>query len=132
RSTSVGTFTIVPGTTTTVSGNRVLFTVDAANLTTNYYYTIGTSDNLAGPLPIQLVSFAGVKDGNNVKLNWKTASEENNDYFDVEKSSNAISFGKLVQVDSKAPGGNSLTNLFYETFDNVPAEGNNYYRLKQV
>ena len=46
----------------------------------------------AGPLPVSLLSFSGYRDGNINRLQWTTASEQNNQGFDVERSKDGISF----------------------------------------
>ncbi len=82
-----------------------------------------------GPLPVELISFnAAVKDKTSV-LKWMTASEINNDYFEIEHSNNGTDFRKIGKID-----GNGTSNLRNEyTFvDESPQNGINYYRLKQV
>jgi hypothetical protein len=80
-------------------------------------------------LAVDLLTFEGIKGNKNVKLLWKTSSEKNNDYFIIEKSSDGQIFEALAKVTSQ---GISSDILNYETFDNAPAAGMNYYRLKSV
>jgi hypothetical protein len=94
----------------------------------NNTFYMGSSWN-TNPLPITLLSFTAVPDGNRVKLDWVTASEENNDYFTVEKSKNGVDWAEVLQ---KAGAGNSNTNIAYSDFDNDPYSGTSYYRLKQT
>ena len=61
-------------------------------------------------------------------LNWSTQNEINNDYFEIERSSNGISFIKIGNVNALT--GNRRTTLFIT--DNVPLNGYNYYSIKQV
>lgn len=81
------------------------------------------------PLPVELVSFTGTPDGNTVRLDWRTASELNNHYFLVERSTNGLSFEELGRVD-----GNGTTSQphSYTLTDNQPVTGTCYYRLTQV
>jgi hypothetical protein len=82
------------------------------------------------PLPVELVFFSAHKTSNDdVQLTWQTASEENNNYFDVEHSINGTTFKKIGTV---AGAGNSTTTLNYNFYDEQPAYGINYYRLKQT
>ncbi len=129
RSTPAGTFAIVAGTTPSVSGNRVLFSVDAANITTNMYYTIGTKNIALSPLPIELVDFKAEACDQNVCLNWTTASETNNDFFTVEKTKDMMFYETVTTVDG---AGNSTQRLNYAAVDHAPYEGKSYYRLKQT
>ena len=77
-------------------------------------------------VPLRWLSFTGILDKSQVKLNWKTADEINNKGFDIERSTDAVSFEKIGWVDA------SSTNS-YELFDTKIVKGNTYYyRLKQV
>ena len=63
------------------------------------------------PLPLELVSFtAEVKDGQFIELEWVTASETNNDFFTIEKSTNGISYDAIT---TEQGAGNSTTQLSY-------------------
>lgn len=82
------------------------------------------------PLPVELISFeAKLIDNQRVMLSWATASEMNNEYFEIEKSVDGIEFEPILKENSK---GNSNIQQAYQTFDERPSRGNNYYRLKQV
>ncbi len=81
-------------------------------------------------LPIALVNFdAELTDDHQVKLNWTTATEINNDYFTIERSSNSEDFEPLSTLDG---AGNSTETLNYEFVDENPMAGDNYYRLRQT
>lgn len=83
------------------------------------------------PLPIELLSFTAKYNGKSADINWVTASEINNDYFIVEKSTDGVDFSFLHQEDSKAPNGNSNSILNYSINDPKVSSGIYYYRLKQ-
>jgi subtilisin-like proprotein convertase family protein len=87
--------------------------------------------NCGTSLPIGLVSFdATVINNNAVRLNWVTSSEQNNDYFTVERSlSGADGWEQVTIVDG---AGNSEILKSYETMDHMPLNGISYYRLKQT
>lgn len=80
-------------------------------------------------LPVELLSFSAKAAAENVLLNWTTASEKNNDYFEVERSVDGRSFDYLEKV--KGAGTTTLAR-HYQTSDKNPINGINYYRLKQV
>ncbi|MFK7810408.1 MAG: T9SS type A sorting domain-containing protein, partial [Saprospiraceae bacterium] len=82
-----------------------------------------------GPLPVELISFRGNLKNKEVFLSWKTASEINNDYFTLEKSSNGIQFDRLTKVKGQ---GSSSEFQQYNYVDQKPFEGINYYRLSQT
>lgn len=79
-------------------------------------------------LPVSLLLFSGKPENNTVKLSWTTASEENNDFFTVEKSADGYNFSEIGKVNG---AGNSNTIRIYEFVDESSAE-QNYYRLSQT
>ena len=129
RNSPSATFTIVPGTTPSASGDQVRFAVDASNITTNFYYTIGTLDPATSPLPIELLEFKAKLGKEGVEISWITATEINNDFFTVEKSNTGFDFYSLTKI---AGAGNSTQQLRYSVTDISPFQGINYYRLKQT
>jgi hypothetical protein len=82
-------------------------------------------------LPVELLEFKATPNGavKNVDLMWVTASEINNDYFVIERSTNANDWLPLDSIDG---AGNSNAVLSYHYPDNNPYSGTSYYRLKQV
>ncbi|MFO0435222.1 MAG: arabinofuranosidase catalytic domain-containing protein [Sphingobacteriaceae bacterium] len=133
RGSTVSNFTVVTTAIASVAGDRVIFAMNAnaipANSSGTGYYTIGTTNPLASPLPVELISFKAEVCENNVCLNWKTASELNNDYFSVERSGDAVNWNELKRVKG---AGNSQRTLDYSTMDYEPLPGISYYRLKQT
>jgi hypothetical protein len=80
-------------------------------------------------LPIELLSFTGYCDKQNNILQWSTATEKNNDYFTIERSTNGI----IWQIAGTVNGsGNSSSQLNYALTDMTRNEGTSYYRLKQT
>ena len=61
-------------------------------------------------------------------LNWSAKGNINNDHYDIERSSDGISFTKIGSVNAIASGDVQQYNFN----DVMPLPGNNYYRLKQV
>ena len=80
-------------------------------------------------LPVELSSFEVLPLGRNVSLEWTTRSEENNDYFIIEKSIDSKNWQAIGQIDGN---GNSLRTITYKFVDKHPFDGVNYYRIKQV
>lgn len=81
------------------------------------------------PLPVTLLNFEVDCENGFTVLNWSTASEINNDYFVIEKSTDAINFSPIATVQGN---GNSNTVLSYTYTDETPNYATTYYRLKQV
>ncbi len=86
-----------------------------------------TVGNIA--LPIKLTYFGAKLRQNRVDLTWTTATETNNDYFTIERSTDGESFEKLL---TKRGAGNSTTTRNYEATDDNPLPGYSFYRLKQT
>jgi hypothetical protein len=85
--------------------------------------------NLNSPLPVEWLYFNAVLEKEIVRLTWATASEENNDYFLVERSKDM----QDVEVIEKVEGvGNSSTVTTYDTKDLKPFMNTSYYRIRQV
>lgn len=86
-----------------------------------------------GVIPVELISFnANVLTPNMVELKWVTASEVNNDYFAIEKTSDLANWEPVCKVHGK---GNSNEINHYSCTDSSAGEsGSNtvYYRPKQV
>ncbi len=80
-------------------------------------------------LPVELLYFKGDCDGNDIDLNWGTASEINNDFFTIEKSRDALVWSEFTKVNGAK---NSLSKLTYHSTDPEPYYGISYYRLKQT
>lgn len=81
------------------------------------------------PLPIELTTFKATIWKGDVKLEWTTAQEIGNRGFEVEKSSDGISWTDLNWIDG---AGHSNDVNSYSTTDYSPNAGINYYRLRQI
>ena len=96
------------------------------------FNSIWTLVEFANPLPITLLSFNAVWGDNrqsHAKVFWSTASEENNDYFDVQRSADGSTWTNIDRVQG---AGNSIHTLNYQILDKNPLNGIAYYRLRQV
>ncbi len=81
------------------------------------------------PLPITLIYFDGKDEGDKVRLNWATASEKDNAYFEVQRSQDGQDF---ITIDVIQGQSLSTQTIEYQTFDYENWTGVMYYRLKQV
>lgn len=82
-----------------------------------------------GPLPVEFLNITATQKGAGVSVNWSTASESNNKYFDIEKSTDGVNWTTLSSLNG---AGNSSTLKSYAAYDAKPVSGFNYYRIKQV
>jgi len=102
--------------------------VTAAPVSAFSPFTLASRSSM-NPLPIELLYFDAVADDEVVRTSWSTASELNNDRFEVERSADGHSFVTIGTVDG---AGNSMSTLNYTFIDDAPLPGLSYYRLTQV
>lgn len=79
-------------------------------------------------LPVELVSFDAFPQENDVVIRWETASEKDNDYFVVERSTDLQNWSKVGEIEG---AGTSELHRIYVLKDEAPLYGESYYRLKQ-
>ena len=84
---------------------------------------------LLTPVPVELVSFQATPLSKTVVLDWQTASERHADYFAVQRSSDGQKFEEMGRIKAI---GNSNALQKYQLTDASPANGINYYRLRQI
>ncbi len=87
---------------------------------------------VTGLMPVTLLSFTGQKQDNRNLLQWRTATEQNNRGFELQRSTSGTAFRSIAFVPTKANGGNSTGQLIYQFADKKPLASGSYYRLKQV
>jgi hypothetical protein len=113
-------------TNTTSSGVIRCIVTDACNRQ-NFvaqYFTV-----TASPLPITLTGFSAQAVNNAVMLRWSTASEVNNEFFTLERSTDGAEFSEITKV--RGSGTTSISH-YYSFTDENPSEGVSYYRLRQT
>ena len=100
-----------------------------------YVYSNEATGYVFPPVPVELINFNSEVFGNNVTLFWSTATETNNQGFDVEKK--ALSFGEgLGEAWEKVgfvPGFGTTTEVHHYSFIDESLQSGDYqYRLKQI
>jgi hypothetical protein len=113
------------GTVTNPQVNRTGIT--AASLTNTFF--LGSINSTSSPLPITLILFTAIPANGQVKIEWVTAAELNNDYFTIQRSNNSSSWQDFKKVDGS---GNTSTDEKYTAYDPDPYSGLSFYRLKQT
>lgn len=132
------------------AGEFTLSTYSSVNGGANWFYVSGgpdlntisdyiTSTNLSSlnlfsffslaDLPVHLLYIKAKVVNRNAVIEWGTSGEIDNDYFDIERSVNGISFSKIGRI--KGSGSTSIQKTYQYT-DESPLPGTNYYRIKQV
>lgn len=96
---------------------------------TGFFFTLASTSINGAALPIELLTFDAQLDNKVVNLYWQTASEINNHYFVVEKSTDGNEWTEVLEQNG---AGNSNNIIDYFDIDYTPFIGKSYYRLKQV
>lgn len=132
------------GTGVVVDGSNNIFTTGTFELTVDFdpgLLTLGVLSLGGGDifitrmgqtvttLPIGLLNFEVASSGNVVALSWTTSSEQDNDYFSLERSVNGTDWQQLGTVDG---AGTTNQQRSYTFTDKDPLPGILYYRLRQV
>jgi hypothetical protein len=101
-------------------------TMSASNLNEFSTFTGGEQ----GAMPVELTSFTSSVSGRDVKLNWATASEENNRGFDVERLNKTTNNWEKIGFVN---GNGTVTHTSNYSFSDSKLDAGKYnYRLKQI
>lgn len=117
------------------SGSDAFTSSSVTVITDEFGSTFGASNTefafaaISGTLPVELISFTSSHHNGNVTLDWVTASELNNDRFEIEQSIDGSIFRTIGEVKG---AGTINEEQQYSFIHATPAFGINYYRLKQV
>jgi hypothetical protein len=123
--------------------NPSLLTVDPNNGVLTISFDFAEVDSAGGislaalvsmpftvPLPVTIVDFsAKLNNSNAVNLKWDVTNEVNTMYYEVERSTDGITFNPISEINATGTN-DGLTS--YQATDVSPANGINYYRLKVV
>ncbi len=80
-------------------------------------------------LPVELLYFTAECMGEATQLQWSTASETNNEYFTIERSSDAVNYEEVARI--QGAGTTSQRNDYSFMVDNN-STAITYYRLRQT
>ena len=88
-----------------------------------------TSDFQPAALPVELIFFNGQATRDGSLLTWQTATEKNNEGFEIQRSANGKDWNS---IGFRAGVGTTQETQSYQYTDEQAKDGLNYYRLKQV
>jgi hypothetical protein len=118
-------------TTFTLAANNCCFVEVDGFAGTNCDYQLAITMTPNCVLPVEILSFSGVLQPDlSAKLNWVTASENDADYYLIERSSDNMQ--TFTEVGRKKAKGNSTIQTVYEMFDRSAVKGTNFYKLSIV
>lgn len=92
-----------------------------------YFNSLSHSSKANSPTTIALFTATLNNTGTQVQIYWVTTSENNCDYFTIQRSMNGVDYNQLTEVQAS---GTSASQLSYSCIDNNPVSGISYYRLK--
>ncbi len=121
-----GTDDMIDSDANKITGNTSIFTVTSGTpvkgIDAGVVHTIS--------LPVELISFdLELLEGDKVLLEWATAWEQDNNYFEIQRSTDGNRFETIGSVGGQGTS-NSIND--YKFIDEAPFYGRNYYRLLQI
>jgi len=119
---------LTPSHTFPTTGGPYTVTLTFTDQTCTHTWTDNISVTITCPAPVELLNFAGLYNHGNVDLTWQTATEVNNDYFELQRSVDGINFTTIGNIDG---AGNSSSVLDYKHTDMGVSGAILYYRLLQ-
>jgi hypothetical protein len=126
---SAGEHTYSPNVGYTTTGGTVNFTVPYSDIQSGTgYYTLGSVNVADGTLPIELTDFKANCLDARTEISWSTATEKNNDHFDVMRSFDGSNFARAAKLNGH---GNSIVPQHYHV-DLINESDLAYYKLVQV
>ena len=121
-----GFWEIYSDSTVKIDGPFTFSGTGGADVSNLYLQVFGT---FSGTIPVTLTDFyAEPADKNAVKLHWSTETERQNVGFDIERSTDGVTFERIGFVKGH---GDHDGKMDYDFLDGLPINGYNYYRLKQ-
>jgi hypothetical protein len=96
---------------------------------------VNTGGSVNGPLPVEMTSFAAVMQGTSALLNWSTATEVNNNGFEIERravNGEQVTVNSWIKVGFVPGAGTSNSPKSYSFQDAQLAPGAYVYRIKQI
>jgi trimeric autotransporter adhesin len=105
------------------SGSGFINSTSSFNTFSDFVIASSTAPSV---LPLKWITFTGRARDNNVQLNWKTASETNIDFYEVQRSTEPNQWKTIGKLTGKNAGSNE-----YEFMDADPFT-TNFYRIREV
>ena len=104
-------------------------TLSGVNVSSANFFKSWALVSSTNPLPVELMHFNPECEDNTITVEWTTATENNNDYFVIEKSLDGATW---TAIDSINGAGNSVIERNYSYQIENHIHEISYFRLKQV
>lgn len=92
-------------------------------------YTPWVLSSQLAPLPVEWLDVKGTCANGAARINWRTATEQNNDFFTIERSTDGSAWTAIGNVQG---AGNSIMVNNYSFVDPSPLNSITYYRIRQT
>lgn len=96
---------------------------------TNRYFTLASTSNASNPLPVLFDNVAAYKKGEGVQIEWSNLTERDLAIYYIERSVNGRDYSIIGKYFPKY---NNNDVAHYSYYDDEPATGDNYYRIKVI
>ncbi|MFM9984282.1 MAG: T9SS type A sorting domain-containing protein [Flavobacteriales bacterium] len=98
-----------------------------ANVVLDFFGT--ATIQCAAMLPVEFISIEANQLGKDVLVEWKTATEVNCDYFEVQRSDDGYNWSAIGTMHGH---GTTYLEQHYAFLDEDPLHGFGYYRIKEI
>lgn len=106
-----------------------IYKVEVSNALITDFLLVSEEVEITTILPLDFLSIRASECNDAVCLEWLTSNEQNTSHFELEVTTDGRNFSKL---GANIPSSNTSGVHRYQTTDQNPAYGTNYYRIKQV
>ena len=134
--TGIGDFSLVSGEPLVNGSDPNWYVESLSGVTGGTSVELYNATATSVPLPVELSSFTASVNLNNVNLNWKTATEMNNNGFEIQRSAatnQKSEVSKWEKIGFLEGHGNSSSPKEYSFTDKNLTGGTQFiYRLKQI
>lgn len=110
-----------------VVGSAILGAVTRNTVSSFSIFTIGSTSAATNPLSVKFSAVKAYQAGPVNKIEWTNSAEEGVVHYEVQQSSNGVSFATINQVQARSNNG-SREN--YTITDDNPGTGVTFYRIK--
>ena len=125
-------YTLDGGVTWVQVGDKAIFTLDFLSPSIGWAFDWNTPTiyRWNGPaLPVELISFTAQAQDQKVILKWSTATELNNNGFEIQRK---VAEGDFATIGFVKGEGTTTNQKEYSYVDKDLVDGKYYYRLKQI
>jgi hypothetical protein len=114
--------------TASLDALKVAYAKNFSNVPANSAAAWNALSPVGIPLPVKFGDIKGFEKDKGVQIEWNVYSEINVVKYEIERSSDGVSFAAAGSVTASNQDG----ELFYSWYDAAPSTGNNYYRIRNV